>query len=342
MSNHLNQRGLKTQIELLMAEGNEVHAPPFGYDFDGHEIYLYVDVQQIPHLVINLADEDDPLNHDKTETIRIETVPWRLPHHSEPRLCINCYLTEDSQSLIRGFCLLLDYIFTEIIEGKHPRKAVEDSLDFLMDFFKLASTGMSHSARIGLFGELLWLERLAKVDPEESLRIWQGDRRSSKDFSSDFAAVEVKTSVQTDDLSVKINSYQQLTSNEGQDLYLSLIRLDEGVNENARTIPKLIDDLTDCGIDRNLLLDRLANSSTYSYYEVDRDLYERTYYSVHDEFLFSVNNQFPAITSDDLESDLLERVKDLQYTISLEGLEHCQVPIENYDDVIKGLRQESA
>ena len=44
----------------------------------------------------------------------------------------------------------------------------------------------------------------------------------------------------------------------------------------------------------------------------------------------------------DLESDLLERVKDLQYTISLEGLEHCQVPAENYDDVIKGLRQEGA
>ena len=340
MTKELSHYELYTQIKVLMLETPSSFVRPSGFEVDDCNLFLYVDSSRIPHFLIPISDEINPLTNDETQTVRVETQFWQIGSDTEPVNCIDTYLTGNSESLIKGFCTLIHYVLSEISQEKLPRDAMEDALDSLTDFFKVKSKRLSRAAEIGLFGELLWLKRFAQINAEATLGIWAGDNRSSKDFYSTSNAIEIKTTVIDDNLTVKINSHQQLTPGENQNLYLVLVRLKEEFSDDARTVPSLIDDLIDLGIDKNLLLDRLANSDTYPYLEIDRDLYKGSYFAVDEELVFSVIDGFPAITTNDFDVDLLKRIEGLQYSISLKGLEQYQVPLENHDDLLQSLLME--
>ena len=308
----------------------------FGFESSEYEAYLARDGSGSAHFLVPVLDDVMYFDDDKSEGVRLGSGNWDIG--SERKFCLDCYSMENSIENETSFCALVDRVLGQIRDGRHPSEALQVSLDAMRDTFKLRpKERLGRTDLIGLWGELIWLERLAEVNVDTALQVWKGDIGGSKDFETGSSAIEVKSSTDRGSLSVKISSLSQLSKAPGQRLYLSAVRLMESSDEKARSVPQLLDDLVQLGVGEKDLIDRLSESSTYRYLEIDRKHYEGKAFSLFDENLFEVRGAFPAITREDLSETVLKSIEDLQYTVNLEGLEMYKVPDENFPEILSDL-----
>lgn len=107
---------------------------------------------------------------------------------------------------------------------------LESRIRAWQQFMKKSSKVISNAIEIGLFGELsfmkAWLSRGGR--PTRLLDIWNGPLHGARDFTfSEGYAVEVKTSLSTNPLKVRIDSISQLDISDYPYLKLAVIKLEE-------------------------------------------------------------------------------------------------------------------
>jgi hypothetical protein len=174
-------------------------------------------------------------------------------------------------------------ILDRLKNGTGSRKAVVDTLDQFRQLLAMLNKALSMTTRIGLLGELWFLDQLVGAD-STAIRTWLGPEGERHDFRGNGVAVEVKASVRTKIPTVKISSIDQLAAPDQTSLNLQYIalerdpsgqigfsRLFDSLAEKGVPVAELDQRLRKLGHSSNALRDDELNFSIFiaSMYRVD-------------------------------------------------------------------------
>lgn len=197
-------------------------------------------------------------------------------------------------------------------------------------FLAAGTGGLSIERQRGLFGELHVLgEHLVPCFGEAvAIAGWRSPKRSHQDFQFARCALEVKTTVAKQPVSVRITSERQLDVTGTEALFLLIVVLDErevdgSPGAGGRSLPEQIHRLR-AALPAAMLEafdDRLLD---YGFLEADATRYECRRFTRRHEHAFLVSGEFPRLT----EADLPVGVGDVSYKLSLSACEPFAVSIE--------------
>lgn len=183
--------------------------------------------------------------------------------------------------------------------------------------------GLGEESQRGLFGELYFLDRLfdAGINIHTAIRSWRGPERTNHDFIFQRCALEVKTSISKQHQKVYISSERQLDDSQSGKLYLCHLSLDnqscKGSSLN-QIIGVIRGKLKNTPVEKELFEDKLFESG---YLDIHSERYNIPTYSIREYNLFKVMEGFPRI----VESDLIEGVGDVKYSIMISECKHYMV-----------------
>jgi len=182
-------------------------------------------------------------------------------------------------------------------------------------FEKLGLQGLSEEAQRGLYGELFFLRKFLNQSTDHVLCIssWKGPEKAVQDFQFSDWAIEVKTTHGKNHQKIHIASERQLDTDIVSNIYLYHISLD--IRDNSgETLNEAIDVVLDLLRENYSALNafrvKLLNAG---YFDIHRDFYSNTGYSIRQQRIFLVTETFPRIT----ESQISGGVGDVRYSIVL-------------------------
>jgi hypothetical protein len=164
----------------------------------------------------------------------------------------------------------------------------------------------------GLAAELVWLTRMARIDPDAVLRIWRGPLGEAHDLRGPGLAVEIKGL--TSGTTVEIHGLRQLEPPTGAALFLAAVHLDPPGEGSAVSVPSLVEGLIDSGVDGVELLKLLAE---VPYDHADREVYEAFAWTVVGEAIYEIDNGFPHIAPDVLVGGPPVGITAVRYSLDL-------------------------
>ncbi|MGO1472462.1 MAG: PD-(D/E)XK motif protein [Flaviflexus sp.] len=168
-----------------------------------------------------------------------------------------------------------------------------------------ASRQLSRSLEIGLFGELLVLQELASIRPEDALRAWRGVDNYRHDFSLR-NAVEVKAYTGAASPSVQIHGVRQLDPPLSGALTLVTFHLEE--MDSGRSLEDLIDEIGQV-LPISLIREKL---------EGDLPSKELRRFEVVEQRIYEVDNSFPGIRESASPAHSLLGIDELTYRLLLD------------------------
>jgi len=193
---------------------------------------------------------------------------------------------------------------------------------------------MNRKVLVGLFGELLVFEKIAKIKDFNMVEnSWQANslgEASSQDFDFENLYIEIKTT-ESIDKKPRIHGLRQLNPKESKSLYLCFIRIKEDKN-NGISIRDLIHNCHYISDNNNSehqgFLVKLLKGG---YNDNDKNRLFDLKFSVISMDFYVVNESFPRLPNTDFPSSVIE-VSD--YTLDLKGLENY---IVDFNDVLDEL-----
>ena len=227
----------------------------------------------------------------------------------------------DSSPLFRAIYALVSDVADRLADGATDVfGAIEDSL---ADFELLLSRvrEMSREEAIGLYGELLVLERLvAKGQP---LDAWIGSSKEVHDFRLGTTELEVKTTV-ANTRSHIIHGLNQLTPSPDRQLHLVSVRIGSAGAAEGRSLDDLVAQLeATLGNDeraKRLLRTRLHEAG----HEQGSEPCRVPYQVVGAPLAIAIDDEFPALghrwLAESLGPAAAARIGQVQLTLNLEGL----------------------
>ena len=187
-------------------------------------------------------------------------------------------------------------------------------------FEKQGRQGLSEEAQRGLFGELFFLRKFLKInnDDEYCINSWKGTEMAVQDFQYSDWAVEVKTTHGKNHQKLQISSERQLDTTLVPNIILVHLSLEvrQGYGE---TLVDIIEELKKF-INRSpaaYSVFRLKLLET-GYYEHHAEIYRETGYSIRQENLYKITDDFPRIT----EGMIPTGVGDVRYSIVISANEN--------------------
>jgi hypothetical protein len=191
----------------------------------------------------------------------------------------------------------------------------KERMEHWRDFLRLSkSRTLTYEEEIGLFGELVILEKILSVNSKiEVLSAWKGPLGKSHDFIRPSISFEIKTSPLKKKALINISSEFQL---DGKNLFLGFIVIDDTIDSEAnKSIPDLIETiqklLPEDGLD---LFKGLIKSAGYK--ETESEKYKNRKYAVSSISFYEVSDTFPRITP----SKINPNVSDVRYKLNVGGL----------------------
>lgn len=214
------------------------------------------------------------------------------------------------------------------IQGRpvHPvLSVVNERLDRWKTFFtEHDPRGLSLEAQQGLYAELWFLQThvLPNRDPHASIAHWTGSKRTNHDFQFPDAAVEIKSSSTKQHLKMHVASERQLDTVGLRFLYVVFLSLTQ-FRQGGQTLPALVDQIRKhlhsspqamTAFNEKLIEGGYLDAQSYLY---------TTGFAARDVHAFEVRSGFPRI----LESDLIQGVGDVSYSVVLAACEPFKIPL---------------
>jgi hypothetical protein len=229
------------------------------------------------------------------------------------------------------FSTLCEDLILEVKNLKNEADLINKLLNRLSKwqnlFEKVGQQGLSAESQRGLYGELYFLRKLLEQtgDFDLCLASWKGPERAIQDFQLEDWAVEVKTSHGKNHQKIHISSERQLDTGVMPHIFLYHLSLEqrEGLGETLNEMVEQVFGLLNGNyIIQNAFKLKLIE---YGYFSNHRALYEREGFSIRQERVFKVVDNFPRIA----ESQLLGGVGDVRYSILLSDSTPWQISFEN-------------
>ena len=218
------------------------------------------------------------------------------------------------------FAYLCDSLIESIENCETESKAIKVVINRLEKwksmFAKGASDGLSVIEQQGLYGELIYLQKLILRDCfsyVDALKLWVGTDKASRDFQGNGWAVEVKTISVNNSDQITINGERQLDETLLNKLYLYHLSIEFSCM-NGQTLNDIVDQI------RHLLSEDLVALNIYNaklmeagYLDLHRELYKDRCYKIRKENIYKIDESFPRIK----ESELRDGVSNTIYSINV-------------------------
>lgn len=185
------------------------------------------------------------------------------------------------------------------------------------EFLSITGTNvLSIEKLLGLYGELWYLREIIRRNPI-SLNCWKGPEGGQHDLVVGELAIEVKTTQVRHGRFVEIHGHQQLEPPAAGDLYLAVIKVEQGQASNSSSVPDLIDSIHALGVSLSDLASKLERLG-YSF--ADTDFYRTIQFQITENRLYHVDADFPQITSSSFTQGRLPAgIVRLTYQLDLTG-----------------------
>ncbi|RZT07448.1 putative PD-(D/E)XK family protein DUF4420 [Kribbella sp. VKM Ac-2569] len=239
----------------------------------------------------------------------------------------------DLNDVFTGLCA--DVLKSVEAQPRNAMKALYGQIDRWRALFQTRSNLLGIEQQAGLFGELLFLDRLLERD-SGAHRLWKGPFGHRHDFASAQYAVEIKSSLATDGRRARIHGLDQLDAPAGG-LHLYWIRLEPGA-AGGRSLNEAAKQVLDACEDESAIRSSL---SAAGYRFVDAAQYEDTRFAVLEERCYAVEEGFPRLVASELTAAGLPiNVTDVAYTIDLSSEPPVPLDVEGADELVAALLQE--
>jgi len=152
-----------------------------------------------------------------------------------------CLKDKSASSTFFSFCDDLIDAVKNLKNEKEAYEAFEKRLNCWKTMFSLSNPFLSREEIQGLFGELVFADRVlfGKFGHRETIESWGGPSGTSKDFSIGLDWYEVKT-ISSEMPTVKISSHQQLISNNpGHLIVVKIENMPDGFDNGVATVNQL-------------------------------------------------------------------------------------------------------
>lgn len=264
------------------------------------------------------CDSKLKLSIDSFYNLKELSVQLFLDTSYQPNRLLTIQLFSDANKDI--FAYLCGNLIETIEKYETEAKAIKLVLNRLEKwrtmFSKGASDGLSITEQQGLYGELMYLHKLASrgiFSYIDTLKIWVGVDKAMRDFQGKDWAVEAKTISINNADQITINGERQLDETLLDKLYLYHLSV-EASRMNGQTLNDKVDEL------RRLFADDKAALNVFNaklmeagYFDHHRDLYKERCYKIRKESIYVIDDSFPRIK----ESELRDGVSNTVYSINV-------------------------
>lgn len=260
-------------------------------------------------------------NWDNLKDIKIELLPDE--NHSDKQFLLITLLEKQHQDIFSTLSEDLFNIASDIKQESELIKIVLMRLEkWRLLFEKLGRQGLPPESQRGLYGELFFVRQFIEFtkDSDYCINSWKGPAKAVQDFQYSDWAVEIKTTHGKNQQKLHISNERQLDISLVPNIFLIHYSL-ETREKYGETLNELIDNL----------LEALYQSPVYNlfkiklfevgYFEIHRDLYSDTGYSIRQEKIYKITDDFPKIT----ESMIPSGVGDVKYSIVLNDKESWEI-----------------
>lgn len=222
----------------------------------------------------------------------------------------------DIQCVNRRLDDLFSELCTDVVAAiaERPSSALAAANQVLADWralFAPPSHRLTDAQLAGIFGELLTLRDLLQRSPS-SFTAWLGPSGHRHDFAAGVHAVEVKTTLHKESRTIRIHGLDQLDPPEAGSLYLRFIRLTS--DPAAQSIVELADQVLSLSDNQPAVINLLAQAG---YVLGEHSEYADRRFTVIEDELHPVDDEFPRLTEHDLPEGSQHRIHDVDYSIDL-------------------------
>lgn len=234
------------------------------------------------------------------------------------------FLTCSQDFFIKNYVEIIVQIFEEFEKSDEE---IDESVIKVIDLWKyflgdIKKDKLSIEQIIGVFGELVLLERLILEIGTNSVKNWKANSDNDKtiDFVFDRSSIEVKTTQKPISQHV-IHGIDQLKINENQKKIILSIKVQITSNDNDSSLYsriRIITELLKSDIENLKLFQE--NLRKLGYDKNEDQYYESIKIRLISGNFYMVDKDFPKLTSTELINPLNPRIKNVNYEINLEGL----------------------
>lgn len=229
--------------------------------------------------------------------------------------------------------LAADVIRAVVDEKREPWKAVNATVLAWRSAWKPVALQMTKTTQVGLFGELLTLERimLPAVGPQV-VHLWSGPESERHDFVGDDVHLEVKTTRKSRH-EHEISRVDQLDLPDGRRLLLVSIQLEQSL-AGTHTVASKMDDVVELIRSDPAATDAFMTKMVQlGWTEELRRTGQLLRFEIRDSLIFEVDGAFPRLPPG---FELPQGVVAIRYSIDL-----ANVPSISVDETIEILRERS-
>lgn len=297
---------------LVLPDRQREYSVKLGPEVSGTQTWFGFDSDGLPTAFLeNKADERIKSAKISQAVVIRETefTDVRSGRHYAQAIQIQCLDT----SLEQSFTTFLDLVLEILASGADVHAALAQASNKLRKLLLLAQHELSETKALGLFGELSFLRLLVAHHGTKAITWWTGPSGRQHDFTSDSAAVEVKTSSFQNRSEVSINGLKQLMPLQGCALTLAVADVDRGTGQ---TILELLDSFAELGVTYAHLEEPLT-AAGYSPNMRGADLYR---FNLTRWRFWNINAQSPVLSQSTVPDEVVEAVGNVSYSLHLGAL----------------------
>ncbi len=249
---------------------------------------------------------------DKLRDIKIETLPDEK--HTEKQFLLVLLLNNQHSDIFSALCEDLIQQVAHITRETELIKQLLLRLEkWRLLFEKMGQQGLSEEAQRALYGELYFLKKflLNIPKPDYCINSWKGVEKSVQDFQFADWAVEIKTTHGKNQQKLHISSERQLDISLVPRIFLIHYSLEVRQN-HGETLNSIVDNLFEMlsgnPSAHNIFRLKLLEAG---YFDIHRPLYNNTGYSIRQENIYRITDDFPKIT----EAQIPSGVGDVRYSL---------------------------
>lgn len=215
------------------------------------------------------------------------------------------------------FSTLCEDLIQQVSEIKTENELIKNLMSRLekwrLLFERIGQQGLPEEAQRGLYGELYFLRKFLKKTSDYlfCIETWKGPDKAIQDFQFSDWGVEIKTTHGKNHQKIQIASERQLDTSIVPNIYLHHISLDVR-SDHGETLVDIIKEIygildTNPTASNNFRL-KLMDAN---YFDIHTWLYNTIGYSIRQEKLYKISDNFPRLT----ESQIPSGVGDVRYTV---------------------------
>lgn len=275
------------------------------------------------HLLIPLENSESGTEDSQSRGLGVATRELEMPNHRPGRyLDITCH----DATGYEAFDLIGGEIAERLAAGSEvaPEIVTRVIAKWRRFWGQSPKQLLSRERQIGLFAEVWFLTHwlISRFGAGDAVSCWRGPFGARHDFEWFSRSVEVKATTSTRGRIHRINGLDQLAPPDQGDIFFFSLHL----REEAGTTNTLPSAIAACCIrlgEHPQALSQFENALAQAGYSpAHEDEYDKLRFRIVDQGLFAVRDDFPRLTTAQLQTDLPHGIEHVEYDINLSTFGH--------------------